>query len=361
MQTVAALPSASPRLRCKASAPQPADTPPAPALSRRAFLSSGSLLATPALVSSARAASSTGVGKLALVTGASSGVGYETALGLLAAGFEVVLACRTVGKGQAAGARLTERLASAKVTVLDAPLELTSLASVAAYAAAVNRLERPLDLLVNNAGVMAAPLEYTGDGHELHHQTNHLAHFALTTALLPALRAAPGARCINVSSLAAFGGGLDVSDLDWRARPYEKWSAYCASKASNVLFADALALREPSLLSVSLHPGIVATRLARYLVPDSWLEPGPETAGLASSLVHALGVRTSAEGAVPSLWAATTPAAELVNGGFYLDAEQLAPLFGRPGADVAGAAQRDALWERSLEEVGDAAAGRMRA
>jgi NAD(P)-dependent dehydrogenase (short-subunit alcohol dehydrogenase family) len=191
----------------------------------------------------------------------------------------------------------------------------------------------------------------------------------LTNALLPALRDAGGdVRIVHVSSIAAYGAGFDVSDLDWSARQYEKWSAYCASKRENVLFSDALAEREAaagsSVSSVSLHPGVVDTELVRYLVPPDWLAArataDQSRSQLATALTHLLGVRSPPEGAAPSLWAATAPRDAFVSGGYYLDAAQLAPSLGRPGGGAGGKALRDELWERSAAAVADAAAGRVR-
>jgi NAD(P)-dependent dehydrogenase (short-subunit alcohol dehydrogenase family) len=220
---------------------------------------------------------------------------------------------------------------------------------------------------------MAAPQGETADGFELHHGVNHLGHFALTLALLPLLRAtnADGAadvRVVHVSSIASYGAGFDINDLDWRMRRYERWSAYCASKRENVLFSDALAAREAAaasgVASVALHPGIVDTELVRYLVPADWLEARAATgdrSALAVAAAHALGVRSAPEGAAPSLWAVTAPRQLLRSGEFYLDAASPAPAFNRPGGGPAGAALGLSLWERSEAAVADAMRGRVRA
>ena len=310
-----------------------------------------------------------GGGRVALVTGANTGIGYETALGLARQGFAPLLACRTVEKAKAAAARIQAAVPGARVRVLDAPLELTSLQSVAAYADAVLRSDAQPAVVIANAGIMAAPRGQTTDGHELHHGVNHLGHFALVNALLPALRdAGTDARVVHVSSIAAYGAGFDVADLDWTSRQYERWSAYCASKRENVLFSDALAEREAavgsSVSSVSLHPGVVDTELVRYVVPPDWLAArataDQSRSQLATTLTHLLGVRSAPEGAAPSLWAATAPRDAYISGGYYLDAAQLAPAFGRPGGGAGGKALRDELWERSEAAVADSAAGRVR-
>ncbi len=212
---------------------------------------------------------------------------------------------------------------------------------------------------------MAAPQGLTADGHELHHGVNHLGHFALTSKLLPSLRAAgAGARCIHVSSIASYGAGFDVDDLDWRRRSYERWSAYCASKRANVLFSDELAAREAAagsgVASLALHPGVVDTELVRYVVPPDWLQAraaAGDRSELAIAAAHLLGVRSAPEGAAPSLWAATAAASDAASGAFYLDVNSPAPAWSRPGGGAAGVAARQLLWERSEAAVADAAAG----
>lgn len=300
---------------------------------------------------------------VAVVTGANSGIGYHTAKGLSERGFSVVLACRTVDKGKTAAARLraTPGLEQADVTVLNVPLELGSLRSVDAYADALRSTLPSLDVLCCNAGIMAAPLGSTEDGHELHWGTNALAHWSLTQQLLPTLRAAPAPRVIAVSSIAAFGPGFDVRDLDWRSRGYERWSAYCASKTANVLLSDELAAQEPSLLAVSLHPGIVSTHLTRYLLPE-WLEQKRMDSNGEAELppgLHLIGFRSALEGAEPSLWASTSP--DVRSGEFYLDVASPAPARSRPGGGPEGKLAREELWGRAAEAVADARAGRVRA
>jgi NAD(P)-dependent dehydrogenase (short-subunit alcohol dehydrogenase family) len=265
----------------------------------------------------------------------------------------VVLACRTADKGRRAAELIVQSVPGARLRVLDEPLELTSLRSTAEYAAAARRAVPSLDALVCNAGVMAAPFELTGDGHELHYQTNHLGHFALANLLLPSLREAAQPRCVHVSSIAAYGPGFDVADLDWSTRRYERWGAYCASKRENVIFSDELAARQPWLTSVALHPGVVDTNLVRYLVPPTWLA-GERAQQETPALFKLLGMRSAEEGAQPSLWALQSDEF-VVSGAFYLDAAQLAPEQGRPGGGADAAELREKLWEKSESAL--AAAG----
>src|SRR3954451_12678805 len=193
-------------------------------------------------------------GRRVVVTGANSGIGFHAARELAAHGADVTLAVRDVARGEAASARMTGTVAVER-------LDLADLASVRAFAA---RFEGPLDLLVNNAGVMAPPLRRTADGFELQLGTNHLGHFALTGVLLGALRARPGARVVTVSSNAHKAGRIDFDDLQGERR-YRRWRAYGQSKLANLLFMFELDRRARDagldLVSVAAHPGYAATNL----------------------------------------------------------------------------------------------------
>ncbi|HEV7656161.1 MAG TPA: SDR family NAD(P)-dependent oxidoreductase, partial [Mycobacteriales bacterium] len=172
-------------------------------------------------------------GRRAIVTGASSGIGVETARALAGAGAEVTLAVRNVEAGSRAAAGIAG-------DVLVAPLDLADQASVAAFVAGWTG---PLHVLVNNAGVMATPLLRTAEGWELQFATNHLGHFALATGLSEALAAAGDARVVSVSSVGHVNGGVDFDDLFFDRRPYDPWLAYAQSKTANVLFAVGAAAR----------------------------------------------------------------------------------------------------------------------
>jgi NAD(P)-dependent dehydrogenase (short-subunit alcohol dehydrogenase family) len=240
-------------------------------------------------------------GRRAIVTGANSGIGYHTALELARHGAAVVLACRSPERGKAATGRMKAEVPDAELELVT--LDLADLASVRRFADA--QADRPLDLLVNNAGVMALPRRVTADGFEMQFGTNHLGHFALTGLLLPALRAAASPRVTTVTSGAAWSGRLRFDDLHGERR-YSKWLAYGQSKLANLLFAKELGRRVPEILSTAAHPGFASTNLQAA---------GPQMAGnklrergwgLASTLV----AQPAAAGALPTLYAAVSPDAE---------------------------------------------------
>ncbi len=172
-------------------------------------------------------------GRVALVTGAASGLGLETARALARAGATVLLACRTAERAEAARRQLDGEVGGS-LEIL--PLDLADLASVTAAAAEVGRRWARLDLLINNAGVMALPRQLSADGYELQFATNHLGHFALSRALLPLLRDTPGSRVVTVTSGAHHFGRIAFDDLQGERR-YDRWQAYAQSKLANTMFA----------------------------------------------------------------------------------------------------------------------------
>jgi NAD(P)-dependent dehydrogenase (short-subunit alcohol dehydrogenase family) len=229
-----------------------------------------------------------------IVTGANSGVGLATAQALAAAGARVILACRNVDKGKAAAATMADTV---EVRVLD----LASLASVREFAASI---DEPIDVLVNNAGVMAVPHRRTAEGFEMQVGTNHLGHFALTGLLLDRVRE----RVVTVSSSFHWFGRVDLTDLNWERRRYRRWLAYEQSKLANLLFAYELARRLDAagspIGSYAAHPGYASTNLMSHT--ETLLDT-----------VMALGSRLLAQsarmGALPTLYATT---ADLPNGAF---------------------------------------------
>ncbi|GAA4293200.1 oxidoreductase [Streptomyces venetus] len=241
-------------------------------------------------------------GRVAVVTGANSGLGFVTARELARKGARVVLACRSEARGNAAVDRLRAELPRARVEL--GRLDLGDLASVRDFAAGFP-YER-LDVLVDNAGVMALPYGRTADGFETQFGTNHLGHFALTGLLLPALLAAPGARVVAVSSPAHALANIDIEDLNGERR-YRRWIAYARSKTANLLFVHELARRAAAhgsdLVAAAAHPGYAATNLQTA---------GPRAEGRrAAERFMSIGNRIFAQsaeaGAVPVLYAATEP------------------------------------------------------
>jgi NAD(P)-dependent dehydrogenase (short-subunit alcohol dehydrogenase family) len=197
-------------------------------------------------------------GKTALVTSANSGIGYQAALELARHGAQVLLACRNAAKGQAALERLKREAPGAAAELVE--VDMASLASIRSFATAFAGRGIPLDLLINNAGVMALPKrEVTVDGFERQFGTNHLGHFALTGLLLPQLLAAPEPRVVTVASLAHRNGKIDFENLQ-SERGYKPLGAYSESKLANILFAKELDRRarvaHSKLLSLAVHPGI---------------------------------------------------------------------------------------------------------
>ncbi|WP_370419194.1 oxidoreductase [Streptomyces sp. QH1-20] len=242
-------------------------------------------------------------GRTAVVTGANSGIGYITARELARRGARVVLACRDSTRGKAAEERVRAEAPGADVVF--APLDLADLASVRAFAADLT--DDRLDLLINNAGVMALPQRRTVDGFEMQFGTNHLGHFALTGLLLPRLReAGHGARVVTVSSGLHFLSTVDPRDLNMDHR-YRRWIQYGRSKSANLLFTHELARRltvEGSrVLAVAAHPGYAATNLqttGARMEERAWAERGAE-------LLNRVFAQSAEEGALPSLYAATAP------------------------------------------------------
>lgn len=250
-------------------------------------------------------------GRTAVITGATGGLGYETALALARAGANVVLTGRNGAKGQDALARIRAQLPDAAVTY--ETLDLASLASVADFAARFAASHDALDLLINNAAVMALPKrQVTSDGFEMQFGTNYLGHYALTAHLLPQLRRGQNTRVVNLSSLAHRTGAISFADLQSQ-RAYVPWRAYCQSKLAMLMFALELQRRSArngwGIMSNAAHPGYARTEL----IPN-----GPGTDSLSWRLGRYLQPfmsHSAAAGALPTLFAATSPAAE--PGGYY--------------------------------------------
>ena len=202
-------------------------------------------------------------GKLAVVTGSNSGLGLGLATRLAAAGADVVMAVRNQAKGEAAATEIREEVPQAKLTLKQ--LDLASLASVAALGQELNAEGRPIDILINNAGIMQPPQrEVTEDGFELQFGCNHLGHFALTAHVLPLLRAAADARATSLSSTASLLGGVNFADPNWE-KSYDATRAYAQSKSATLMFALELDRRSRQggwgIRSNAAHPGLTKTNL----------------------------------------------------------------------------------------------------
>jgi NAD(P)-dependent dehydrogenase (short-subunit alcohol dehydrogenase family) len=283
-------------------------------------------------------------GRRVVVTGANSGLGLETATRLAERGATVVLACRNAAKAQAAVDQLRAEVPGADVSVL--PLDLADLDSVADAAAALLDDGRPVDVLVNNAGLMAVDESRTAQGFETQYGVNHLGHFALTARLVPALLLSDAPRVVNVSSMghrAARGEADPLLD-----RPYDRWNAYFHSKLDNLLFTDALHRRLQAagspIVVTAAHPGASDTDL------------GSEGSGLTNRLTRLFAPLLSQSvpaGALPILRAATDadlPAGCFVGPRFVVRGRR--PVVERPSRRARDTAAADRLWEQSVEQSG---------
>jgi protochlorophyllide reductase len=275
-------------------------------------------------------------GRTVLITGANSGLGLRSAEVLSAKGAHVLMACRSPERGQRALEKVLSGGGKAELVELD----LADLSSVRAAAADVReRTGDALDVLLNNAGVMAVPLARTADDFERQFGTNHLGHAALTWLLMPALRARPGARVVTLSSLAHQAGRLDVADPNYEVRGYSAWGAYGQSKLANLLFARELDRRLRSagadVTSIAAHPGVTATELSANMARarGNWfLEMGTKVSDLFSQPVE--------RGVLPQLYAATSPDAV---GGQYYGPDGVRGMRGYPAVASMSAAARDDL------------------
>ena len=273
-------------------------------------------------------------GRTAVVTGANSGLGEATARELAAHGATVILACRNTAKGDAAAQRMTGDVSVRK-------LDLADLASVRAFADATGEI----DVLVNNAGVMAVPKARTADGFEMQIGTNFLGHFALTGLLLPKLRD----RVVTLSSPAHRIGRINLDDLNWERRRYRRWAAYGQSKLADLMFAYELDRRlraeGSAVRSMAAHPGYAATELQSHTesIQDLVLRLGNKVLA-----------QDAAAGALPTLYAATSPDAE---GGAYYGPNGIGEMRGLPRRVDSSRTSKDSgvaarLWELAAELTG---------
>ena len=301
-------------------------------------------------------------GQHAIVTGASSGIGVETARALASAGAVVTLAVRNTDAGERTAIQI--RTATGNESVDVRPLDLADPASVVAFA---DTWPAPLHILVNNAGVMALPaLELTPDGWELQFATNHLGHFALALRLHDALAAAGNARIVSLSSRGHLRSPVVFDDINFSSRSYDRWLAYGQSKTANVLFAVGATNHwaPDGITANAVHPGgIMETNLARHMDPEqvAELRAAASTTGATTQTINGAPIRfkTIAQGAATSVLVATSPQLERIGGRYFEDcneAERLqletastAPSGVAPYALDPDAAER--LWALSLATV----------
>jgi NAD(P)-dependent dehydrogenase (short-subunit alcohol dehydrogenase family) len=281
-------------------------------------------------------------GRLAIVTGANIGLGYDTALALAGQGCSVILACRNLDKAEAARARIVARHKGAHIECM--VLDLSSLKSVRSFAAAFARRHQALDLLINNAGIMMPPYAISEDGFESQLAANYLGHFALTALLLPRMVERQGSRIVSLSSLAHNWGEIRFDDPQFE-KGYNKRAAYGQSKLACLMFSYELNRRLQAAgkktLSVAAHPGVAATNLAQHF---------PKFLSVFFPLVG----QPASNGALPTLYAAL---GDDIKGGDYCGPCALGQIRGAPIKVGSNRRSRDEaaarkLWEMSVRLTG---------
>ena len=284
-------------------------------------------------------------GRVAVVTGANSGLGLETAKALAAKGCTVVMACRSVAKAESARANIAQSAPGAKLDCM--ALDLGSLKSVRAFAKAFGAKYTRLDLLINNAGIMMPPYALSEDGFESQLAANYLGHFALTGLLLPTINATHGARIVSLSSLAHNWGGIRLDDPQFK-NGYNKRAAYGQSKLACLMFAYELQRRlsrtGSATLSVAAHPGVSATNLFQHL---------PKIAQVFAPLTEFV-FQGAKDGAQPTLYAALGTD---IAGGDFVGPSHMMQMRGAPRKVGSNRASRDsavatALWTLSEQLTG---------
>jgi len=298
-------------------------------------------------------------GRRALVTGVSAGLGVETARVLAAHGAEVVGAARDLTKAKTATAPVRADAANGGGLEL-IELDLASLASVRACAAALVANGKPFDLLICNAGVMATPFGKTADGFETQFGTNHLGHFVLVNRIASLMK--PGGRLVNLSSAGHQLSDVDLDDPNFERTPYSAWASYGRSKTANILFAVEFDRRhkDRGIRASALHPGAIHTELSRYLDADAQREL-TEIMTQVARLPGAKPItyKSVPQGAATSVWAAAVAKADAV-GGRYCEDCHVAEVVDAPGFTFGGVRPyalnpetAKALWAKSEELVGE--------
>ncbi|KAM6900802.1 retinol dehydrogenase 12, like [Xenentodon cancila] len=272
-------------------------------------------------------------GRTAVITGANTGIGKETAMDLAKRGARVIIACRDMDKAQVALKEIIESSGSDNIVCMK--LDLADTKSIREFAEAIIKNEPTLNILINNAGVMVCPYGKTADGFEMQIGVNHIGHFLLTYLLLDLIKRSAPARIINVSSMAHAWGSINLEDIN-SEKSYNKTKAYAQSKLANVLFTRSLAkrLEGSDVTTYSLHPGVVQTDLWRHL-------------GLLEQFFMKVAspfTKNSAQGAQTTIYCAVEPSLEKESGGYYSDCAL---------ADCSAAGKDDdvaqKLWELSCQ------------
>lgn len=243
--------------------------------------------------------------KQVLITGGNDGIGKQTTLGLARMGYSITIACRNQEKGKAALAEIIAASGNERIDLL--PLDLADLQDVRRAASTFTERGKPLDVLINNAGIVVTELQKTVQGYELQFGVNHLGHFLLTSLLLDALQAAPAPRVVNVSSHVHYSGSMDFDNLRGEKAGYNGLKAYAQSKLANVLFTREFARRYPEIACNAIHPGAVRTRFANK--SGGWYSLGWTI--LSPLLI------SQEKGARTSIYVASDPAVSGVSGQYF--------------------------------------------
>ncbi|XP_024292228.1 retinol dehydrogenase 12-like [Oncorhynchus tshawytscha] len=275
-------------------------------------------------------------GKTVIITGANAGIGKETAMDLAKRGGRIILACRDLGRAEAAQREIIEK--SGNTNIVTRKMDLSDTRSIREFAELINREEKQVNILINNAGIMMCPYSKTADGFEMQFGVNHLGHFLLTFLLIDLIKRSRPARIINLSSMAHKWGWIQLEDIN-SERSYHSRRAYGQSKLANILSIRSLAkrLKDTGVTVYAVHPGIVRTELKRHMnlaLLISWKIVRPFT-------------KTIVQGAQTSIYCAVEPELETESGGYYSDCK---PSSCTRAAKDDEMAQK--LWELSCQMLG---------
>ena len=298
-------------------------------------------------------------GRHFMVTGASSGLGEETVRALSSAGAKVTMVARNSDKLDAAADRIRT---SVPTTDLQTGLvDLADLSSIRSYAEEYLQEDAPIDVLINNAGVMACPFMTTKDGFEMQFGTNHLGHFLLTNLLMPAIRSGQNPRIINLSSAGHTHSDVSLDDPNFETSEYNAWESYGRSKSANIHFTREIVRRYGDVIrSFAVHPGVILTELGRHLTPELMEEMVERVKARSTSSAEAketggLPFKSMEAGAATQVWAATTDDLE-ENNGAYLGDCKVGVEGGNPSENgylpyISNEATAKALWSLSEQMV----------